>query len=76
MSCGLFNSHYFVTENNPSIVPGIRVQRFRLISTAHKHEYYQVGIGRYTLSTPDLELMLCLKQNPEKTELRGSFAVG
>ena len=47
MSCGLFNSHYFVTENNPSIVPGFRVPRFRLISTAHKKK--QILSTHYTL---------------------------
>ena len=55
MSCGLFNSHYFVTENNPSIVPGFRVPRFRLISTAHKKTNiiytlqisYLISGGRY-----------------------------
>ena len=56
MSCGLFNSHYFVTENNPSIVPDFRVPRFRLISTAHKKRKniiytlqisYLISGGRY-----------------------------
>ena len=55
MSCGLFNSHYFVTENNPSIVPGFRVPRFKLISKAHKKTNiiytlkfsYLISGGRY-----------------------------